>query len=182
MKFLNNDDAERLANQLLREFWVHDNKINYPIDAYWIATKKGLRVSEVFDMDSSIAGRIEIKSGQGLIFINKKYSINRKRFTCAHALGHYIDREENEILNEDFCHTDYRNHVSKREDGVHEIFATEFAANLLMPTQHFVEAYEQLKGDALCISTFFRVTSGMFHYKRRCLENEGVLKKKEIVC
>lgn len=175
MKFLNDDDAERLANQLLREFWVHDNQVRYPIDPYWIATKKKLRVFEVPDMNLSIIGRIEIKSGQGLVFINKKYSINRKRFTCAHELGHYIDYEGNGLLNEGFDHVDYGNHVSEKGSGVDEVFANQFAANLLMPTQHFIEAYEQLKGDSVRLSSWFRVSPEAFHFRRRCLENDGKL-------
>lgn len=175
MKFLNDDDAERLANKLLRDFWVHDNQIRYPIDPYWIATKKGLMVSDVVDMNLSISGRIEIKSGQGFIFINKKHSITRKRFTCAHELGHYIDYEENGLLNEGFDHVDYRNHVSKIGSGVNEVFANQFAANLLMPTQHFIEAYDQLKGDGLSITNWFNVSPEAFNFRRRCLENEGKL-------
>jgi Zn-dependent peptidase ImmA (M78 family) len=175
MKPLDDMDAERLANQLLREFWVHDNQIRYPIDPYWIATKKGLRVFEVVDMDSSISGRIEIKSGQGLIFINKQHSINRKRFTCAHELGHYVDYEENGLLSEDFDHIDYRNQISSLGTAVNEVFANQFAANLLMPTQHFIEAYQQLKGDSVRLSSWFRVSSESFHFRRRNLENEGKL-------
>ena len=175
MKPLDDMDAERLANQLLRELWVHDNQIRYPIDPYWIATKKGLRVSEVLDMDASISGRIEIKSGQGFIFINKKHPITRKCFTCAHELGHYIDYEEKGLLNQDFDHIDYRNHVSALGSAVNEVFANQFAANLLMPTQHFIEAYKQLKGDGLSLTRWFNVSPEAFNFRRRNLENEGKL-------
>ncbi len=65
------------------------------------------------------------------IMIEQSDSSDSKRFTCAHELGHYIWRSESP--NADRGEYSY---VDLRRDGDHggeELFADQFAANLLMP-------------------------------------------------
>ena len=61
-------------------------------------------------------------------------STNRKRFTLAHELGHYIYRmERGHFDDEEIDHVEHRNQDSRKGKNVEEVSANCFAASLLMP-------------------------------------------------
>jgi Zn-dependent peptidase ImmA (M78 family) len=64
------------------------------------------------------------------ILINESDHENRKRFTCAHELGHYNRRKDEEG---EFHTIDLRSPLSSTGSDPEEIYANEFAASLLMP-------------------------------------------------
>lgn len=64
------------------------------------------------------------------IVINKNDSPNRRRFTCAHELGHYVRRREE---TEEYMTFDLRGSLSSTGTDEEEVYANEFAACLLMP-------------------------------------------------
>lgn len=88
----------------------------------------GIEVSDAY-LDPDVAGAIEKRQGRAAhIYLSTSDHPNRKRFTCAHEIGHFVKRGD-----EDFDYIDYRDGTASMgiDDG--ELFANSFAASLLMP-------------------------------------------------
>ena len=111
-----------------------------PVDPVAIARAAGLRVLEA-ELDEKTLGALVKSPGQDpVILLNEGDSDNRKRFTCAHELGHFVRRSAEE---EEYATVDLRNSHSSTGLDPEEIYANEFAASLLMPenvVRGFVEA------------------------------------------
>ncbi|WP_217496563.1 ImmA/IrrE family metallo-endopeptidase [Glutamicibacter creatinolyticus] len=119
------ESAQRLATDTLSTHWADSS---FPVDPFRIAKKLGIDVS-VAPLPDNLSGMIV---GQGDLiraYVDSSEPVTRQRFTCAHEVGHYIERME--LANDD----DY-SFEDKRGSGhydLHEFFADEFAGNLLMP-------------------------------------------------
>lgn len=122
-------EAARDAAKLLDEV----SSEGIPIDPVLVARATGLRVLEDGSLDNSIMGALVVQSNQDpTILLNENDGLNRRRFTCAHEIGHYVRRRgkggpETTI--------DFRNGASSGGDKEDEIYANEFAACLLMPEE-----------------------------------------------
>lgn len=118
-------DAERAAEAVIEECW--DGQL--PIDPVRIATTFGVKTSA--ELDDNVSGMLVKKPGNDPeILLNKDDSRNRKRFTAAHELGHYVRRSERP---DQYEYVDYRDERSSSGTAEEERFANAFAANLLMP-------------------------------------------------
>ncbi len=109
-----------------------------------ISTPRGINIEKIAkhlnvdvkaeDLDSDISGLFVIKNNKPYIRYNKSESINRKRFTIAHELGHYVLHRDSKPLfvdkNEKIM---YRNLDSSTGEIRKEREANAFAASLLMP-------------------------------------------------
>ena len=62
--------------------------------------------------------------------LNPNDGPNRRRFTCAHEIGHYVRRSEKA---EEYTTVDLRSGLSSEGTDQEEIYANKFAACLLMP-------------------------------------------------
>lgn len=84
-------DPEKSARAIFDEPWDG----SFPVDPIVIADQLGIRVLAE-DLPSDISGALIKRLGQDptIIVLNKRDSRNRKRFTCAHEIGHYIHRLE----------------------------------------------------------------------------------------
>lgn len=117
--------AERLAKDALSTYWPAEK---FPVDPFHISAEMGIDVS-VTSLPNNLSGMIV---GQGDVvraYIEASEPHTRQRFTCAHELGHYVERME--VANDD----DY-SFEDVRGGGydLHEFFADEFAGNILMPS------------------------------------------------
>jgi Zn-dependent peptidase ImmA (M78 family) len=120
--------AEKDALELLEEAW--DGEL--PIDPVRIAKKLGLEVLDApLKQDASGALVKREKETDPTILLNAKDSRTRKRFTCAHELGHYILRSEEPTGQYEYV--DYRDQSSSTGTIEEERYANSFAASLLMP-------------------------------------------------
>jgi Zn-dependent peptidase ImmA (M78 family) len=120
--------AEQEAVELLEETW--DGTL--PVDPVRIAKKLGLDVLDVF-LKNDVSGAL-VKKGEESdpsILLNAEDSKTRKRFTCAHELGHYILRSAEPTPRYEFV--DYRDQKSSTGTVEEERYANSFAASLLMP-------------------------------------------------
>lgn len=116
------------ASNLLNEVW---GDRGLPVDPVWIARQLGLDVIES-DLDQDISGALFKEAGEDpVIVLNARDSKVRKRFTCAHEIGHYVKRLEANQANYEFV--DLRGPTAANGCDPEEIFANQFAANLLMP-------------------------------------------------
>ncbi len=121
-------DAKSSANELLESIW---GERGFPVDPVWIAAQLGLDVIET-DLPESVSGAlIKDREKDPIIVLSKSDSKNRKRFSCAHEIGHYADR-----LNQDgeqYEYVDFRGQQASAGTNPDEVFANQFAAALLMP-------------------------------------------------
>lgn len=129
-------EAAEDAAKLLKAAWSGA----IPIDPVAIARTAGLRVLEA-ELNEETLGALVKSAGQDpVILLNQADSENRRRFTCAHELGHYVRRSEED---EQYSTVDLRDSLSSTGTDPEEIYANEFAASLLMPEdeiRRFVEA------------------------------------------
>lgn len=129
-------EAERDAARLLSEAW---RPRGMPVDPFQIARGLGIDV-HFFPLPSDVSGRIEIVPNKTpAMWINQHDSASRRRFTCAHEIGHYLRRSEGS--KESFV--DYRDTLAGLGVDGEEIAANQFAAALLMPAEETVQMNAQ---------------------------------------
>jgi Zn-dependent peptidase ImmA (M78 family) len=124
--------AETTAYALLNKFDI--SKPAIPVED--IAEKLEIRV--VYEsLDETLSGFLyrDKDNKENLICVNEKHTENRKRFTIAHELGHYLlHNGDNTHIDRNFI-INFRDSVSSQAINVEEIEANAFAAALLMPEQ-----------------------------------------------
>jgi Zn-dependent peptidase ImmA (M78 family) len=124
--------ATRQAEALLAELGVK----TAPVDVRKVASQLGLRVVDE-ELGEDVSGALVSNPQRAAILVNADHHDNRKRFTIAHELGHYVLRHQFEEGGH--VHVDRGNYISLRgkraSEGVDpkEIEANWFAASLLMP-------------------------------------------------
>ncbi len=73
-----------------------------------------------------------------VISLNRLDSDNRRRFTCAHEIGHYIQRSQESDAK---TYVDFRSTLAGMGIDEDEIFANQFAAALLMPASQVLDFF-----------------------------------------
>lgn len=155
------------AEFVLDEIWGNRG---FPIDPVKIATALGLDV-QVIDFPPEVSGALYKKPGQDpIIYLNQGDSPNRKRFTCAHELGHYIYRLDKPEA-DDYEYIDMRDKRASTGTEAEEVFANQFAANLLMPEAEVRHLHED--GEPYVVMAYhFRVSDDAMRFR---LKNLGIL-------
>ncbi len=170
MKQLTRKQIEQQVLDLLVE---HDiDSVPVPIEA--IARAQGLPIVET-KMEADVSGAL-IRSGnlQG-IAINSSQAPNRKRFTVAHELAHFL------LNHVDKDHIDWQFTVIRRDgrsseaEDDQEIAANFFAASLLMPKhllRQDVERHKRFDGeiqlddsDVLLLAKKYKVSEAAMRYR-----------------
>lgn len=87
------------------------------------------------DMPSDVSGALRKDNANWVIYVNKKHSPNRQRYTIAHEFGHYC-------LHKDFTNEfEDKTFFRKEKDWTSiEYDANQFAADLLMPKENIENA------------------------------------------
>jgi len=102
-----------------------------PVDVKGMAEALGIEVHER-TMPENRSGSIEKIAGRYIITVNKEHSSNRKRFTIAHEIGHFVFHDHlictNNGIFDDKMYRD--NRISSSE----ETEANRFAVSILIPT------------------------------------------------
>ena len=118
------------ANKVLETLWLNQD---FPVDPVSIAKKMGLQVLDT-ELPPSVSGALIKEAGADpIIALHYADHSNRKRFTCAHELGHYVCRIESNDESLEYEYVDLRGPNASNGTDADEIFANQFAANLLMP-------------------------------------------------
>lgn len=111
--------------------------IGAELDPFELADRLGMKVS-VELLKPQYSGFISQEAGgRPEVLIQETEPYVRQRFTLAHEIGHYVERATLAKDN-DFSFSDLRS--SERYD-LHEFYADEFAGELLMPLDPFVEEW-----------------------------------------
>jgi len=113
--------------------------VSPPIMLSPLAEKLGLEVYKVDGWDNDISGKIvkdEDKGGSSgyAIYVNAKHGLNRRRFTIAHEIAHYVLHQPligDGILDDALYRSGLNHHI--------EIEANQLAADILMPWNYIRE-------------------------------------------
>lgn len=125
-------DIEEKVAELLDKHGI--SRVPIPVER--IAEAEGIPVVEM-PFKSDVSGALIRSHGTSGIAVNAAQHPNRKRFTIAHELAHYLFDHKDQ--NED--HIDWKFTIIRRDgksseaSDVQEIEANAFAACLLMPVQ-----------------------------------------------
>jgi Zn-dependent peptidase ImmA (M78 family) len=129
-----------LAEQVLDKHEI--NQAPVPVDKIVKAMKIKVKLKAADDDLSGFLIRGASKSGVA-IGVNKSHSPNRKRFTIAHELGHFLLHEGERVHVDDDKSSGYpvwrRDKNSSVGTDDHEKEANLFAAELLMPVRLLVK-------------------------------------------
>jgi Zn-dependent peptidase ImmA (M78 family) len=150
MKSKVKEEAERDAARILRASWG----TAIPVEPVAIAHELGIRVLEAQLDGNTLGALLKEPQEDPTILLNQQDSRNRRRFTCAHELGHYVRRsaEANE-----YARVDLRDRRSSTGEDPEEVYANEFAACLLMPEDE-VKNLHELGLDDLEMALRFKVS------------------------
>jgi hypothetical protein len=159
-------DPGRDAWDLVKQVWMTKGpaRITLPVDPVAISRRMGIEVYSDDEMSPEVAGILRKKEvfASPEIFLNESDSRDRRRFTCARALGHHCRNEEIgrggvwEIVEE-------RDIFAVPIGEIEEAYATEFAAEMLMPRAVFREIND-LPGIA-SLASMFAVTGEVIRFR-----------------
>lgn len=164
MKSQTKIEAEKDAAKLLKATWG----ATVPVDPVAIARTAGLRVLEAQLDDNTLGALVKRPGKDPTILLNEADSRNRRRFTCAHELGHFVRRSEEE---DEYATVDLRNSLSATGEDPEEIYANEFAACLLMPESE-VRALRSIEMSDLEMAIRFQVSREAMQFR---LKNLGLM-------
>lgn len=129
-------DPENDARQILRTVWAPDGDgvpVHLPVDPFVIAQKLGIKAYAA-GLDEGISGMLVKRAGEDPeIYVHASDSPNRRRFTCAHELGHYYKRSG--TGDTEWEYVEHRDLLTSAGNDPEEIYANKFAASLLMPRE-----------------------------------------------
>jgi Zn-dependent peptidase ImmA (M78 family) len=171
-EFMSVTTAKNQAKKILKENFV----LEPPVDVYEIARNAGIKIVEdIFPDDfENVSGFINIEDDLPVMYVNADEPENRRKFTVAHELGHWV-------LHEDAIREDSRRAVLFRvalgqanKDPL-EKEANAFAAELLVPTEFF----ERVKGDKSQneLADVFKVSAEVIGYRMVDLGHATQVKK-----
>ncbi len=120
--------ARNQARKLLNRLEVADS----PIDVRNIAEQLGIKVVG-HQFNSDISSLLLCKEDQFIICVNQRHHANRRRFSIAHEIGHFIlHKDEAPYFDKDY-EVFFRATGAESPDDLKEVEANQFAAELLMP-------------------------------------------------
>lgn len=130
-------DPATEARRVLDQVWISKGM---PVDPARVAWALGLKVM-ISTMDAEVSGMLVKKQGHDpLIRVNRSDSPNRRRFACAHEIGHYVGRSSDL---DRFEYIDRRDAMSSATTDPDEVAANMFAAALLVPLAELRRLHER---------------------------------------
>jgi Zn-dependent peptidase ImmA (M78 family) len=140
-------DPESDAGQILRTVWAPDSDeapVPLPVDPFVIAQKLGIKAYAA-GLDEGISGMLVKRAGEDPeIYVHVSDSPNRRRFTCAHELGHYYKRSA--AGDTEWEYVEHRDLLTSAGNNPDEIYANKFAASLLMPRVEVERRFKEGQG------------------------------------
>lgn len=112
---------------------VKSHQVSYPVQTVELANNLGLSVYRVAGWPNDLSGKIMRSSEHGgdagfAIYVNAGHHLNRRRFTIAHEIAHFILHEDQigDGIADDAL---YRSLLSSKQEAE----ANRLAADILMP-------------------------------------------------
>jgi Zn-dependent peptidase ImmA (M78 family) len=158
------EKAAQDAENILATVW----RKGIPVDPVRIARLLGIDVLDA-QLARNVSGAIVKKPGRDpQILLNAKDSVNRKRFTCAHEIGHFVSHSDSQD-SEDYEYTDLRGPLAASGQNPEEIYANNFAACLLMPETEVRRLSADKRHDVLDLALRFGVSPEAMQYRLKNL-------------
>lgn len=143
----------------------------FPVDPVIIAKELGVEVIET-ELPPEVSGALLKEAGKSpWIAVHRSDVVTRKRFTCAHELGHYVARVESSDDEREYEYVDFRDQQSANGKNPEEIFANQFAAQLLMPEKEVRKQHAKLTTH-MALARYFGVSNEALKFR---LKNLGLL-------
>lgn len=142
-------DARNAAEDVLKRYWPHQS---LPVDPVKIARALGISVFDT-QLGNDTWGMIIGSESGADIYLDRDQPASRYRFSCAHEIGHFIDRANS--LDPGMGYVDKRS--TQGVGNMDEFYANEFAASVLMPESQF-RKYAKLGKSAFELSEIFGVS------------------------
>lgn len=146
-----NSETQQKTTELLNRYAAG----RFPVPVIEIASRLGIKVLADPNYPNDSNGHIEIdEKGNASIIVNDKQSPVRKRFTVAHEIAHfqydmdYLKEHGSIDRNGNAADATYRNREKR---------ANEFAAQLLMPEEQFIQQWLAL-GSLEKVADYFSVS------------------------
>lgn len=161
--------AEASALKVLDENFI----TSWPIPVEELIEFHGLGLILSDFADGEISGVIDLN--KKYLYINSADSPQRRRFTIAHELGHWVLHQQELAANQEIAVL-YRRPLGTEENDRLEQEANCFAANLLVPEEMLRKAIDDSKdeSDAICSDTYlaeiFNVSRSVIGYRRKFLD------------
>lgn len=156
---------ERKAEQLLVKSGVDTT----PVPVEQVAAQLGIRI-ELADLGEDCSAVLVRNGERAVIGVNKDHYLNRRRFSIAHEIAHFVLHEGDTYIDKG-----YRVHFRDLESGsgtkLEEMEANAFAAALLMPAKRVRDAFKQqpfeLTGDDCLgmLARTFKVSTQAMTYR-----------------
>lgn len=152
------DDAERI----LKTLWSDaTGEVPLPVDPIRIARRLGIDVIEA-RLDPSVSAALVKERGQDpTIVLSAADSPNRKRFSCAHEIGHFLRRSTSP---DEYEYVDRRDLLASSGTDPEEMYANSFAAALLMPEAEVRRFHREELADYQ-MAVRFAVSQDAMHYR-----------------
>lgn len=128
-----------------------------PVPVIDIAQDLGLRMYTTPDFDDAQSGSITNVDGEFTIYVNRDHNKERKRFTIGHEIGHFllhkdklmpntehVDTVKQPLVEQTLFRHKHAHQTLSDEEIQMEIEANRFAADILMPEEEFIAAFERL--------------------------------------
>ena len=129
--------VERKAEHLL----VGTGMDTIPISVEGIAAFLGIKI-EYADLGEDCSGILVRKGDRAVIGVNRDHHPNRRRFSIAHEIAHYILHKGDTYIDKGYL-VNFRDRESGSGTKQEEMSANAFAAALLMPTKQVKEAFSK---------------------------------------
>ena len=142
-------EAERDAARLLKATL----SLDVPVDSAAIANELGLRVLVMTLKEVTLGGLVMKPGDDPRIVVNRRDGYLRQRLTCALELGHYVRRS---AVTNQYARVDLRGEPVGADVESEDLYAHEFAASLLMPSED-VRILRELEMDDLDMALRFMV-------------------------
>lgn len=125
----------------------------FPRNIVSICEKLNIQVKQTNEFPKDVSGVIYKENNNYFILINSTHSVGRKSFTIAHELGHYflhkekLDRDSEIVSGSKGVEYIPRQNITSSSSDEYrqmETEANDFAANILMPAEEFIEQCKEL--------------------------------------
>lgn len=136
--------------ELTDNFLIENNQFfkEAPINIEGLANSLGITI-KVSDFNEEAAGLLIIKDGTTTIGVDSNSGPERKRFTIAHELGHFVlHLEKSKMFIDKLFYRQKSNGYTTRDEKI-EREANFFAANILMPQKLILKSLENLTSSDL---------------------------------
>ena len=152
--------AAEQAEEVLDAYW---RPRLVPVDPIVLARALGISVFKA-ELGDDVFGMITGSDGGADIYLDRDQPQNRLRFTCAHEIGHFIDRAD--LIGSGQAFVDRRSDTDRGNAA--EVYANEFAGNLLMPERELRAAVRRFN-TPYEIAQYFNVSIAALQYRRKLL-------------